>query len=87
MGYDGKYGKVTTEHGDIGEDEPVIIFRAKDKLAPQLIMIYKVLCREAGSPDHHLDLVSKACHRFIAWQEINGKRTPTSDSHKERLGL
>ncbi|HEY5484425.1 MAG TPA: hypothetical protein VIK31_11555 [Propionibacteriaceae bacterium] len=35
--HDSTYGKVTTEHGTIGADEPVIVFRAKDKLLPALL--------------------------------------------------
>lgn len=31
---DSTSGKVTTEHGTIGADKPVIAFRAKDKLLP-----------------------------------------------------
>lgn len=33
MGQDLKYGKITTEHGSIPEDEPVFVLRAQDALA------------------------------------------------------
>jgi len=40
MGYDGKYGKVTTEHGNIPDDEPVIVFRGRDKIIPAMLRFY-----------------------------------------------
>lgn len=37
MAVDGKYGRVTLEHGDIGEDEQVVVFRAQDSLLPKVL--------------------------------------------------
>lgn len=36
MAVDRKYGRVTLERGTIGEDEPVVVFRAQDKMLPEL---------------------------------------------------
>ena len=41
MAISGKYGKLDIPK--IGEDEPVFILRAQDRLAPGVIKIYKVL--------------------------------------------
>lgn len=87
MGYDRKYGKVTTEHGDIPDDEPVIVFRARDKETPALIHYYAGLCRNAGSPAFHVDLVTGTARKFREWQLANpGQvRIPDSAAHRERL--
>lgn len=78
MGYDGKYGRVTLERGTIGENEPVVVFRAQDRLLPKLLKIYKILCELAGSPQHHLDLIHESAMRVKAWQEANYTKTPES---------
>jgi hypothetical protein len=81
MGYDGKYGRVTTEHGDIGEDEPVVVFRAQDKTVPELLLEYYRICRQNGSSPFHLGLIEKTRERFLKWQNTPGNRTkiPNSD--------
>lgn len=49
MGYDGKYGRVTVEHGTIGDDEPVVVFRSADRLLPKLLKVYRYFCELGGS--------------------------------------
>lgn len=78
MGIDGKYGRVTTERGTIGEDEPVVVFRAQDRLLPKLLKIYKIMCELAGSPQRHLDLIHESAMTVKAWQEKNFTKTPES---------
>lgn len=84
MGYDGKYGQVTTEHGDIPADEPVIVFRARDALTIRLLAYYKRLCYESGSPQRHVDLVAAARGTFIEWQEANPDQVRVPDSERSR---
>lgn len=87
MGYDLKYGAVTTEHGDIPAGEPVIVFRARDGLAPGVLAHYAQLCRDAGSPDFHVALALENERAFRQWQEENPQqvRVPDSALHRERL--
>jgi hypothetical protein len=80
MGYDGKYGRVTTERGIIGEDEPVVVFRAQDRLLPKLLKVYRIMCELAGSPDRHLTLIDETAGRVKAWQADNPTKTPSSDA-------
>lgn len=80
MAIDRKYGRVTTERGTIGEDEPVVVFRAQDKMLPKLLKIYRFLCELGGSPDHHLAAIDDAATYVKAWQLSNGAKVPTSDS-------
>jgi hypothetical protein len=83
MGQDPKYGKVTLEHGSIGEDEPVVVFRAKDKLLPALLSIYLELCALAGSPSRHLALIGEAQAIVEAWQAENITKVPDSEASRE----
>lgn len=87
MGYDRKYGKVTTEFGNIKDDEPVVVFRAQDKLLPDLLAFYNYLCMKAGSPQRHLNIVFNSARAIHAWQSKNRLlvRTPNSESSRDRL--
>lgn len=80
MAVDCKYGKVTLEKGTIGEDEPVMVFRAQDELLPQVIEFYLQLCAKVGSPDNHLDKVLDAKEFIQDWQFKNPHKVPTSSS-------
>lgn len=82
MGVDTKYGRVTTERGTIGEDEPVVVFRAHDALLPNLLADYHLMCADAGSPSHHLELILDTREQVVAWQKENHTQTPRSDSLK-----
>jgi hypothetical protein len=82
MAYDGKYGRVTTEFGDIGEGEPVIVFRAQDGTLPNLLAHYLMLCSKAGSPRKHLDIILDTIERVQAWQDDPAnyvRRAPSSE--------
>jgi len=87
MGYDGKYGKVTTEHGDIPDDEPVIVFRARDKMVPAMISFYRSLCQDNGSPQRHLDLIQRCANNIIQWQADHPERTRQPDSERSRAWM
>lgn len=83
MPIDNKYGRVTVERGTIGDDEPVVVFRAQDALLPRVLDIYGILCEIAGSPKHHLELIRKTALDVKGWQAQNRTKTPSSDSLKE----
>jgi hypothetical protein len=76
---DGKYGRVTTEFGDIGDDEPVVVFRAQDQLLPDMMELYLDLCRRAGSPQRHLDLIAATTDKIRQWQGHHHTQIPRSD--------
>lgn len=78
MAIDVKYGRVTTELGDFGEDEPVIVFRAKDKLLPNVLAHYMQVCIMAGSPRHHLSIILDTIARVRDWQSQNPTKVPDS---------
>ena len=80
MAIDLKYGRVTTEHGTIGEDEPVVVFRAQDETLPKLLAYYHLFCVKEGSPRHHLDAIMDAREKVLEWQKDHHTQTPRSDS-------
>lgn len=79
MAVDNKYGKVTTERGSIGEEEPVVVFRAQDILLVNVLNFYREECKKAGSPQHHLDLIDSTLNKVEEWQENNPVRIPQSN--------
>lgn len=80
MAIDPKYGRVTTEHGVFGEDEWVVVFRAQDETLLDVLAYYHLVCRSAGSPNHHLEGILKTRSKVEAWQADHHTRVPTSDS-------
>lgn len=86
MAIDNKYGRVTTEFGTIGEDEPIVIFRARDVLLPEVLAFYHHKCWQAQSPDKHLNLVRNSLDQIIDWQKANpGEvRVPTSTDYQPK---
>lgn len=87
MAIDRKYGKVTTEFGSIGDNEPVVVFRAKDMILPKLLAYYHLFCLKAGSPRRHLDLILNSKEAVEEWQHKNNTivKIPDSESSKGRL--
>jgi flavorubredoxin len=47
MAFSNKYGRINIP--GIGEDEPVFILRAQDKLAIWTIEMYRILCESHGA--------------------------------------
>lgn len=81
MGYDLKYGRVTVENvrsTPIADDEPVVVFRAQDKLLPDLLEVYRALAIAAGSPPAHMDLIERAQANIAAWQAEHHTQVPGS---------
>ncbi len=80
MGYDRKYGKVTTERGTIGEDEPVFVIRAADVSASAAIEAYAFHARRFGASTSLTDPVFERAEQVRAWQRRNPDlvRIPTT---------
>jgi hypothetical protein len=86
MGIDSKYGRVTTELGTIGEDEPVVVFRAQDATMVEVLQRYHLICLKAGSPRRHLLAILDAIENVKNWQSRNRTQTPTSDGYTPDQG-
>ena len=63
MALSGKYGKLSIPR--IGEDEPVFILRAQDKLAQAAIEMYRLLAASHGC--RIVDNLDKEIESFRKW--------------------
>lgn len=63
------------------DDEPVMVFRAKDKLAPGLVDHYAELLMEAGADKEMVDLVRRWANEMRAYaaEHYGGGSTPDVD--------
>ncbi|HYA03255.1 MAG TPA: hypothetical protein VEI04_09080 [Syntrophobacteria bacterium] len=64
MAVSGKYGKISIPK--IGDDEPVFILRAQDRLAEGMVEIYKVIASFHDSP--LVKQLDKEIERFRTWK-------------------
>jgi hypothetical protein len=80
VGFDRKYGRVTTERGTIGEDEPVIVFRAQDNQVVPMLEHYIALCAAAGSPQRHHNLLQGTREAVRVWQQDPANYTQVPQS-------
>ena len=86
MGYDRKYGQVTTEHGEIPDDEPVIVLRARDVHAAAAVGYYHSVCSADRQVDAaHADSVAEVLRQFCAWRDANPHRMKTPDTTPEQM--
>ena len=85
MAIDNKYGHVTVEHGDIDDDEVVVVFRAQDMHLTQILDTYHAMCFD--SPEHHRDAIMQARGAVVEWQEAHPDRVriPNSDKWVARM--
>lgn len=99
MGYDLKYGRVTVEHGDkihgsdndgkavpLNEsDEPVMVFRAQDKLTVPLLARYENLYVATQPDNFDADTdpfvigLRTAREEFQKWQQANPDKVKLPD--------
>lgn len=84
MGFDRKYGRVTTEYGDIPEDEPVVVFRGHDPALVPMLDAYLTLCAGLGSPERHLNIIQNSREEIRVWQQANPDRMKVPDSERSR---
>lgn len=82
MAVDGKYGQVTLERGTIGEDEPVVVFRAQDEALPAVLAWYRDHCARLGSPERHLSAIDDAAASVISWQAGHPTKVPESAGYQ-----
>lgn len=60
----------------IGEDEPVMLFRAKDAFAPLVLRAYADIIRQRADDPEMVQAVLRHAERMEEWQKVNGKQTP-----------
>lgn len=67
MAISGKYGRVNIPN--IGEDEPVFVLRAQDRIAGTCIEMYRALAQSHGS-----DLAGSLGSEIEAFRNWNGRK-------------
>lgn len=80
MPYDGKYGHVTIERGNIPDDEPVIVFRGKDALVPEMLDYYRDQCVRNGTVAAHIHAVDFARARVSRFQSEQPEKVKLPDT-------
>lgn len=65
----------------IPEDEPVMLFRAQDALAPLVLDAYANLVRQRLNDPELVAAVERHAQRMRDWQEANGKQAPDVPPH------
>jgi hypothetical protein len=60
-------------------DEPVFILRARDILAPRVVVRWAHLAEEAGSPQHKVQSALQLAKRMADWQANNQHRVKVPD--------
>ena len=73
-----KYGRVTSEFKEFGEEEPLFVLRAQDRLAPLAVDVYAALLRAAGL-DNQADDVEIVATEMQTWQTLNADRVKLPD--------
>ncbi len=80
---DGKYkinGSLTKLDGTpLPEDEPIMIFRAKDKFLPDLLRKYQEMGKAAGSPEAWASGVQERIDQIETWQKENPDKVHVPD--------
>jgi hypothetical protein len=59
----------------IPEDEPLILFRGRDRLVPQMLDYYNELRIKAGTSQKNMPLLQKQIEVIKRWQAENPDRT------------
>lgn len=68
-------GDITKLDGTpVPEDEPLILFRAKDNQLVAMLDYYKKLCTDAGSLPKHMELLQKRIDEIKKWQAEHPER-------------
>jgi hypothetical protein len=73
-------GNITKLDGTpVPDDEPLMLFRGRDKLLPQLLERYEELCRNNGSPPGQLEKLHKQVNKITSWQSAHPDRLKIPD--------
>ena len=72
----GKYGHVFTERGHFEDNEPIFIFRGRDKFTTVVLQHYIDLCEAAGISMDHINGVTVMKLVIAEWQRENGSKLP-----------
>lgn len=60
----------------VPEDEPVILFRARDRLAMPMLLHYRQLCADDGATDYQLESMDRMVERFQLYADAHPTKQP-----------
>lgn len=80
MGFDRKFGVVTTERGNIPRDEPVFVIRAADVAAAEAIDGYAAAAAAVGADEALLGPVRERARQVREWQCAHPERVKVPDT-------
>jgi len=60
----------------IAQDEPVMLFRAQDQLAPMVLLGYANLLMAHGAEEHMVDSVIRHATQMLQWQSYHPSKRP-----------
>lgn len=70
------YNRIQDPEGKIGEDEPVFILRAHDRIAPDVVDAWADLAEEEGAEKDIVDHARQHARDMRDWQEKHGSKIP-----------
>jgi hypothetical protein len=70
------YNRIQDPAGKIGEDEPVMLFRAQDRLMGEVLIKYLELLKQNGAKADIQQAVHEHINATLAWQRQHGCKTP-----------
>lgn len=63
-------------NGHIHDERDSILFTARDKAVPAMLLAYIEECKELGCDETHLKSISLLRERVVAFQEHHGSKIP-----------
>lgn len=70
------YNHIQDKTGKIDINEPVFILRAKDKLAPEVVMKWADYLEAEGGDEETIEIAREHASIMLQWQEENGCKLP-----------
>jgi hypothetical protein len=70
------YARIQDPSGLIPADEPVLLLRARDVLAPDMLLVYVDKLKRVGAERHMIKAVEDHYRRMILWQTRCGCKIP-----------
>jgi len=60
----------------VGDDEPVFVLRAADRIAPTVVVAWAKMAEAVGVSDGKIDEAYALAAQMLVWQDKNGCKVP-----------
>lgn len=80
------YNRIQDPEGKIGEDEPVFLLRAKDKLAPATLRDWALKLQAADGDEAMIEAAYIHASRMERWQQEHGCKVPDLPGERRNTG-